>query len=106
MGGASLVRLRFLALALSGAGALSLVLTGVSDAATFFVPPSATPALEAAVEAANATPGANTILLEGGTYMPTKTLQFSNKTGRQTVEPLPLRGSRRSTAAPSSRGLR
>jgi hypothetical protein len=49
-------------------------------------------ALEAAVLVANATPGSNTILLEGGAYEPTGTLQCSNKTGRQTPEPTSTAG--------------
>jgi hypothetical protein len=89
---ALLTRWRAPVLALAIAGAMSLASAGGANAATFFVPPSNTLALESAVSAANGSPGTNTVLLGGGTYLPTKTLTFTNKTGRQTVEPVPGAG--------------
>ena len=86
MNSAFLARCRPSALGLGVACITSLALAGTAHAATLFVPPGNPLALEAAVLVANSTPGSNTILLEGGTYVPTGTLQFSNKTGRQTLE--------------------
>ena len=80
------------ALALAGSAALALTIAGSAGAATFFVPASNAPALEAAAVAANGTPGSNTILLEGGTYVPSTTLIFTNVTGQQIVEPMGTAG--------------
>ena len=86
MSSAFLARVRTFVLALGIPCATSLALAGGAHAATIFVPAGDTPGLEAAVMAVNIIPGSNTILLEGGTYIPNGTLQFSNKTGRQTLE--------------------
>src|SRR5262249_54313299 len=71
--------------ALAAVGAWPLALAGVAGAATFPVPPGNTPAFEAAVAAANATPGPNTIVLEGGGYSPSSTQELKNKS-RITIE--------------------
>jgi hypothetical protein len=68
------------ATALAAIGAW-LALASTAGAATFAVPAGNTAAFEAAVAAANATPGPNAILLEGGQYFPTKTQVLANKSG-------------------------
>ncbi|MGA8711197.1 MAG: right-handed parallel beta-helix repeat-containing protein, partial [Thermoplasmata archaeon] len=71
-----------MALALA-ATASFLVLAAGANAATFVV--HNTTELEAAVTSANGNTEANTIELTAGTYLPTKTLIFTNTHGTQTV---------------------
>jgi hypothetical protein len=69
------------ATALAAVSACLLAIASAAGAATFPVPASNTPAFEAAVAAANATPGPNTIVLEGGGYSPSSTQELKNKSG-------------------------
>ncbi len=61
-----------------------LVLAGGASAATYKA--SSTAQLEQAVSEANASSGANTIVVAGGAYAPTKTLTFTNTSGPLTIE--------------------
>jgi hypothetical protein len=70
--------------ALAVVGVSLFVLTGSASAETFTA--SNTTQLEEAVAKANATTGANTIVLSGGSYLPLTTLRFKNTTGLQTIE--------------------
>ncbi len=70
------------ALALAATASM-LMLAGGANAATFVV--HNTTELEAAVTSANANTEANTIELTAGTYLPTKTVIFTNTNGAQTV---------------------
>jgi hypothetical protein len=63
-----------------------LGLLGATDASAEVFKVSTTAELSAAVGKANASPGANTIVVASGVYLPTKALIFTNKTGLQTVE--------------------
>ncbi len=79
-----MARSRAFVVALAVVGALVLMLAGGASAETFNA--SSTSQLVEAVSKANATPGANTIVLTGGAYLPTATLTFTNTSGVQTVE--------------------
>ncbi len=68
------------------AALVGLGLLGASVASAETYPAGSTEALVAAVGKANANPGANTIVLTGGVYLPIKTLTFTNTSGAQTVE--------------------
>ena len=70
-----------LAVALAGLGLLGASAAG---AATFSV--ATTPELEADVAKANGNAQANTIVLASATYLPKKTLTFTDTSGPQTVE--------------------
>jgi hypothetical protein len=80
----SVACLRALAAALGVIGASLLVLAGAAGAATF--PAGNTAQLEEAVSKANATSGANTIVLSAGAYLPITTLTLTNTSGLQTIE--------------------
>jgi hypothetical protein len=70
--------------ALVVAGVSLFALTGSASAETFTA--SNTTQLEEAVVKANATTGANTIVLSGGSYLPLTTLRFKNTSGLLTIE--------------------
>ncbi len=77
-------RPRACAAALAVASAALLALASGASAETYTA--SNTAQFVEAVSKANANPGANTIVLAGGVYLPTATLTFTNTTGLQTVE--------------------
>jgi HYR domain len=77
-------RLRACVAALAVVGVSLFALTGSASAETYTA--SNTTQLEEAVAKANATTGANTIVLSGGGYLPLTTLRFTNTTGLQTIE--------------------
>jgi hypothetical protein len=78
-----LARLRMYVAALTLAATASLMLAVGASAATFVV--HNTTELEAAVTSANGNGVANTIELTAGTYLPGKTLIFTNTGGTQTL---------------------
>ncbi len=78
-----LARLRMYVAALTLAATASLMLATGAGAATFVVHNTAE--LEAAVTSANGNGVANTIELTAGTYLPGKTLIFTNTGGTQTL---------------------
>jgi hypothetical protein len=71
-------------MALVSATTLFVALTGTASAETYSVGTSAQ--LEEAVKSANANCQANTIVLAGGTYVPPKTLSFTDTCGPQALE--------------------
>src|SRR5262249_2781341 len=77
-------RLRACVVALAVAGVSLFALTGGASAETYSA--GNTTQFVEAVSKANANPGANTIILTGGSYGPLSTLRFTNTTGLQTVE--------------------
>ena len=79
-----LTRLRPLVAALAVTGVSLSVLAGGASAETYKV--KSTAEFVEAVAKANATSGANTIVLASGAYLPEGTVTFTNTTGLQTVE--------------------
>jgi len=77
-------RLQVLIAALLVIGASLSMLAAEASAGTYVA--SSTTQFVEAVSKANANPGANTIVLSGGVYLPTSTLTFTNTSGLQTVE--------------------
>ncbi len=84
---ASVVRLLVAAVAVVVVGLGCLA--GVADAQTFMATDTAS--LVTAVQGANSTMGANTIVLAGGTYAPKNLIELTNTTGPITIEgPAPV----------------
>jgi hypothetical protein len=79
-----LARPRACAAALAVSGGALLALAGGASAETYKA--SSTEQFVEAVSKANANPGANTIVLASGGYLPKATVTFANTTGLQTVE--------------------
>ncbi len=77
-------RLRVCVIALAVVGASLSVLAAAASAETYSA--SSTAQFEEAVSKANANPGANTIVLAAGSYLPGATITLTNTSGLQTIE--------------------